>query len=123
LHLAALDQELGLGAVDLRPPAAASAGSEALHPVVVVGGLLATVDPAEADRLLQRLGVRHGLDAAALAGDLQPDALAPLRLAGEPVAPGPPARKRERRMLLFGPAGTGGANLIRRRRAMRSEGR
>src|SRR4051812_47240793 len=101
-HVAALDQELGLGAVDLRPPAAACAGSEALHPVVVIEGLLAAVDPSEADRLLQRLRVGHGFDAAALAGDLQPDALAPFRLGREPLTPGPPAAKRERRMLRLG---------------------
>ena len=106
LHLAALDQELGLGAVDLRPPAAASAGNEALHPVVGVERLLLAVDPAEADRHLQRLRVGDGLDAAALAGDLQPDALAPLRLAGEPLTPGLPAGERERRVGLLGHAGT-----------------
>src|SRR3954447_2763393 len=51
-HVGALDQALRLGAAELRPPPGACAGSEALHPVVVIEGLLAAVDPSEADRLL-----------------------------------------------------------------------
>src|SRR5207237_1681410 len=81
--------------------------------------LLAAVDAADADRRLQRLRVGDGLDAAALAGDLQPDPLAPLRLAGEPLTPGLPAGERERRVGLLGHAGTVVANLIAGRRRIR----
>src|ERR1700704_4585001 len=59
LHPARLDQIGRLVVIDLRPAAARPAGREALQPVLVVERALLAVDPAVAERHLERLGIGH----------------------------------------------------------------
>src|SRR4029079_11544957 len=65
-HASLRDEPLDLAPVDPRPRAARPAGGELLHPAGVVVAALEAVDPAEAERHLDRLGVRHGRDATRL---------------------------------------------------------
>ena len=81
------DQRLDLLPVDPRPLAAAPARREALEEPVLVERLALAVDPAEAERDLERLGVRDALDPRLLLGDLQPDAVGALVLCLEPRLP------------------------------------
>src|SRR5947209_20461659 len=74
LHAAALDETLHFLAVDLRPDAPLAARRELLEPGRVVERLLLPVDPAVAERDLERLGVRHRFDGPRRLGDPQPPA-------------------------------------------------
>lgn len=59
LHAAALDETLHFLAIELRPDAPLAARRELLEPGRVIDGLLLPVDPAVAERDVERLGVRH----------------------------------------------------------------
>lgn len=75
LHASRFDQRLGLAAVDLRPQAARAPWREALQPVLFVEGFLLAVDPAVAERDLDRLRVGDGGRVGARLGELQPRAV------------------------------------------------
>src|SRR6185437_13181605 len=77
----------GLLAVDPRPRAARAARGEALQEALVVETLAAPVDPAEADRVLEHLGVAHALDAGRGLGDRDPDTGCARVVLLEPHAP------------------------------------
>jgi hypothetical protein len=68
------EQGFGLFAVDLRPAAARPTRGEALEEVGLVEAALLAVDPAEAERQVDRLGVGDARLRRPLLGDLQPDA-------------------------------------------------
>ena len=87
-HPLGIDQLQGRGPVDLRPLAARAAGREPLQEVDVVEAAALPVDPAEADRLLERLGVVERLRGRALLGDLQPGAARGVVVCLQPALPG-----------------------------------
>ena len=87
LHAAALDETLRFLAVDLRPDAPRAARRELLEPGRVVERLLLPVDPAIAERDIERLGVRHRFDVRRSLGDPQPQAGGVGVLPGEPRFP------------------------------------
>src|SRR5262245_42788965 len=66
------DQLLRLGPIDLRPPPARPTRRIPLEEVALVERFAAAVYPAEAERDLNRLGVKDGLDARVLLGHLDP---------------------------------------------------
>src|ERR1700730_4692922 len=72
LHPARLDQTGRLVGIDLRPAAARPARREALQPVLLVERALLAVDPAVAERHLERFGIGHAGSARALLRDLEP---------------------------------------------------
>ena len=87
LHPAGLDERGGFVGVDLRPLAAGLARGEALQPVVFVQRALLPVDPAEAERFFEGLGVGDGRLRRALLRGLEPDAGRGRPVPGQPFVP------------------------------------
>src|SRR4029079_1919284 len=94
-HEARLDQPCRPLAVRARPAAARPARGEALEEVVRVERLALPVDPPEAQRHLEHVGVPDRRLARALLRDLQPDAALVAVVTLEPRLPPRPRRARE----------------------------
>ena len=92
-HPSPLDERRGAVAVDLRPPAPQPPRREALEEVVPVERLPLAVDPAVAERDLQRLRDADRPLAGGLLGDLEPDPLLVPVVSVQPSLPGFLARE------------------------------
>src|SRR6185312_1785955 len=89
-HATFADQPLGMTDIALRPDAFGAARAEALQEGVIVEGLLLPVDPAPAERDVERFRIADRRHARLLLEKLEPD------LAGLVVLAGEPARKARR---------------------------
>ena len=86
-HPAFRDQPLGRLAVDPRPLAARAPGREPLEEVTLVECLASPVDPPEAERALEHLGIADALDAGVLLGHLDPHPLGSGVVVLQPLLP------------------------------------